>query len=166
MDKRIGFNQGDALCSLSLSSLTKDENAAVPWHCSFIIKNLMDILGMEEEERLLCPNIPPIEADDVGEDNFESFEVAETSAVAGAAAEETDDEDDSITEPVNRKEQDELISRLMTDGMSFTEVAALLGEDADVDSDVEDSLSVTQEPECPGEDHAAEFEKELNEQQR
>ncbi|XP_066942699.1 general transcription factor 3C polypeptide 3 isoform X3 [Macrobrachium rosenbergii] len=123
----------------------------------------------EEEEpqaEYSFANIPPIEADDVGEDNFESFEVAETSAAAGAAAEETDDEDDSLTEPVNRKEQDELISRLMTDGMSFTEVAALLGEDADVDSDVEDPLSVTQEPECPGEDHAAEFEKELNEQQR
>ncbi|XP_068231271.1 general transcription factor 3C polypeptide 3 isoform X2 [Palaemon carinicauda] len=111
-------------------------------------------------------NIPPIEADDVGEDNFENFEVAETAAVSGGAAEETDDDEDPLTEPVNRKEQDELISRLMTDGMSFTEVAALLGEDADVDSDVEDPLAITQEPECPGEDHAAEFEKELNEQQR
>lgn len=36
--------------------------------------------------------------------------------------EETEEEEDSLPEPVDRKNQEELINRLMTDGMSFSEV--------------------------------------------
>lgn len=45
-------------------------------------------------------------------------------------------------------------------------MAALWGEGTDADSDVEDSPPVPSQPQEVKEDHAAEFEKELNEQQR
>ncbi|KAK7076939.1 General transcription factor IIIC, polypeptide 3 [Halocaridina rubra] len=109
--------------------------------------------------------IPTIEAEEVGEDGFGAFGVNEGTSAAAATAEETEDDEDSLTEPVNTKNQEELINKLMTDGMSFSEVAAMLGEDADVDSDVDDTLAM-QESERGEEDHAAEFEKELSEQQR
>ncbi|KAK3881600.1 hypothetical protein Pcinc_013982 [Petrolisthes cinctipes] len=102
--------------------------------------------------------IATIEADEVGEESF-----LELSA---EMADETEEEEDSLPEPVDRKNQEELINRLMTDGMSFSEVAALWGEGTDADSDVEDSPPVPSQPQEVKEDHAAEFEKELNEQQR
>ncbi|KAK4321495.1 hypothetical protein Pmani_007691 [Petrolisthes manimaculis] len=113
----------------------------------------------EEEEVLGLPHtIATIEADEVGEENF-----LELSA---EMADETEEEEDSLPEPVDRKNQEELINRLMTDGMSFSEVAALWGEGTDADSDVEDSPPVPSQTQEVKEDHAAEFEKELNEQQR
>lgn len=59
------------------------------------------------------------------------------------------------------------LCRLPVNVLQCIKVAALWGEDADADSDVEDTpataMSKTKEEK---EDHAAEFEKELNEQQR
>ncbi|XP_069973320.1 general transcription factor 3C polypeptide 3-like isoform X2 [Penaeus vannamei] len=114
----------------------------------------------EAEVLGLTHSIPTIEADEVGEESYLGMTAIE------AAGEETEDDEDTLTEPLDKQSQEELINRLMTDGMSFSEVAALWGEDADADSDVEDTpamaLSKTEEKE----DHAAEFEKELNEQQR
>nr|XP_053634455.1 general transcription factor 3C polypeptide 3-like isoform X2 [Cherax quadricarinatus] len=113
----------------------------------------------EEREVLGLPHTSPtIEAVGIGVDNY--LHMTE------ATGEETEDDDEPITEPVDRKSQDELINRLMTDGMSFSEVAALWGEDADGDSDVEDIPTVLEGTSQVKEDHAAEFEKELNEQQR
>lgn len=55
IEKHIGFSQGDAVCSFLLDFLVKNESPSNPWPRSFSIKNFMDILGPEEEERVLCP---------------------------------------------------------------------------------------------------------------
>lgn len=54
MDTRVGFTQGETVCSC-LGFLAKNEDPSKPWPRSFSIKSLADILGLEEEERLLCP---------------------------------------------------------------------------------------------------------------
>lgn len=63
---------------------------------------------------ILFQTIPTIEADEVGEESFLGLSAEMT--------EETEEEEDSLPEPVDRKNQEELINRLMTDGMSFSEV--------------------------------------------
>lgn len=60
--------------------------------------------------------IATIEADEVGEESF--------LGLGAEMTEETEEEDDSLPEPVDRKNQEELINRLMTDGMSFSEVGS------------------------------------------
>lgn len=131
----------------------------------------------EEEEVLGLPHsISTIEAVETN-NSFISLNTAE------AMGDETEEEEESISEPVDTRSQEDLINRLMTDGMSFSEVAALYGEDADADSD-EEALAASGETAVAAagsdgsggsgvgvgglkvEDHAAEFEKELNEQQR
>lgn len=61
-------------------------------------------------------SIPTIEADDVGEESYLSLTTVE------AGGEETEDDEDTLTEPLDKQSQEELINRLMTDGMSFSEV--------------------------------------------
>lgn len=53
-DKKLGFSQGDEVCSFTLGFLAKDEDPSKPWPRSFMVKNLTDILGQEEKERELC----------------------------------------------------------------------------------------------------------------
>lgn len=55
IDRMIGFPQGDAVCTLTLGFLAKNENPSQPWPRSFAIKGLLNILGPEEEERSLWP---------------------------------------------------------------------------------------------------------------
>lgn len=55
IDKRVGFSQGNAVFSVSLTFLAKNENPSNPWPRSFVVRNLSDLVGHEEEERLLCP---------------------------------------------------------------------------------------------------------------
>lgn len=66
---------------------------------------------------LSLQSISTIEAAEV-QDSFLDLSVTE-----GGGGEETEEEEDSITEPVDQKSQEELINRLMTDGMSFSEVS-------------------------------------------
>lgn len=61
-------------------------------------------------------SIPTIEADEVGEESYLGMTAIE------AAGEETEDDEDTLTEPLDKQSQEELINRLMTDGMSFSEV--------------------------------------------
>lgn len=55
LDKRIGFSRGKAVCSSLLSFLAKNETPSKPWPRSFSIPGLSDLVGPDEEERLLCP---------------------------------------------------------------------------------------------------------------
>ena len=55
LDKKIGFSQGDAICSFTLGFLAKNERPSDPWPESFRVKNLSDIVGHEDDERSLCP---------------------------------------------------------------------------------------------------------------
>lgn len=55
VDKRIGFSKGDAVFTFVLGFLAKKESPSIPWPRLFSIKNLMDSLGPDEEERVLCP---------------------------------------------------------------------------------------------------------------
>ncbi|CAL4091725.1 unnamed protein product [Meganyctiphanes norvegica] len=82
--------------------------------------------------------------------------------LSGTEDTETEEEEDgtSLTVPKMRPSQEELIKKLLHHDMSFNEVATLWGEG---DSDMEDSIASSN---VGDEDHAAEFEKELNQQQR
>lgn len=55
INKRIWFSLGDAVYSFTQGFLAKNEDPSKPWSHTFTIKNLMDILDSEEEERVLCP---------------------------------------------------------------------------------------------------------------
>ena len=55
IDREVGFNQEDAVCSHVIDFLAKNESLDKPWPRSFTIKSLSSLFSNQEEERTLCP---------------------------------------------------------------------------------------------------------------
>lgn len=51
----IHATQGGAVCSYTQGFLAKNKTPSKPWPCCFNMKNLVQVLGLEDEERVLCP---------------------------------------------------------------------------------------------------------------
>ncbi|XP_076043588.1 general transcription factor 3C polypeptide 3 isoform X2 [Oratosquilla oratoria] len=135
------------------------------------ISRLLEYETLTEEDRLR--RIPTHETD--GE-IIPTFEAGDLDQWGSLRDEDTEEEDEPLVDAPDQPNQDELIDKLMNEKMSFSEVAALWGEE---DSDAEDIEIGTglggEEKGLKGqsaqgkneeEDHAAAFEKEMDAQQR